>query len=275
MSTLKKLRAPLRMTLAAAMVGVGVLHFVNPEPFIRIVPPAFGDARLLVYVSGVFEVLGGLGLLIERTRRAARDGEIGALDVVSCEHGGESGVRRLALGGYHDAGRVLVEAVNNARTGDAADAGQLGAAMKQQCVDQRATLRAARGVNHEAGRLVDDDEVLVLEHDIERDILWLGLRIDRRGQVDGVGDAGEHLCGRIIGPLAVGGNAALLDQDAQARAGHAGSGVRQPFVEARARGFRRGGQAQGCGLFCRHAFVVVACEVGIRMGPNPVQRINP
>ena len=64
------------MMLAAAMVGVGVLHFVTPEPFMRIVPPAFGDARLLVYVSGVFEVLGGLGLLLPQTRRAAAWGLI-------------------------------------------------------------------------------------------------------------------------------------------------------------------------------------------------------
>lgn len=76
MTLMQKLRAPLRMTLAAAMVAVGVLHFVNPEPFMRIVPPALGDARLLVYVSGVFEVLGGLGLLLERTRRAAAWGLI-------------------------------------------------------------------------------------------------------------------------------------------------------------------------------------------------------
>ena len=76
MTRLERARTPLRMMLAAAMVGVGVLHFVNPEPFMRIVPPAFGDARLLVYVSGVFEVLGGLGLLLPQTRRAAAWGLI-------------------------------------------------------------------------------------------------------------------------------------------------------------------------------------------------------
>jgi uncharacterized membrane protein len=76
MSIMAKLRAPLMVTLAAAMVGVGVLHFVTPEPFMRIVPPALGDARLLVYVSGVFEVLGGVGLLLPQTRRAAAWGLI-------------------------------------------------------------------------------------------------------------------------------------------------------------------------------------------------------
>jgi uncharacterized membrane protein len=76
MNNMTKLRLPLLVTLAAAMVGVGVLHFVTPEPFMRIVPPALGDARLLVYVSGVFEVLGGVGLLLPQTRRAAAWGLI-------------------------------------------------------------------------------------------------------------------------------------------------------------------------------------------------------
>jgi uncharacterized membrane protein len=58
------------------MVAIGAAHFVAPEPFMRIVPPALGDARLLVYVSGVFEVLGGLGLLLPQTRRVAAWGLI-------------------------------------------------------------------------------------------------------------------------------------------------------------------------------------------------------
>ncbi|MCA9577482.1 MAG: hypothetical protein R3B40_31010 [Polyangiales bacterium] len=76
MTRLERARAPLRMALAAGMVGIGVLHFVLPEPFMRIVPPSFGDARLLVLVSGAFEVLGGVGLLLPQTRRAAAWGLI-------------------------------------------------------------------------------------------------------------------------------------------------------------------------------------------------------
>ena len=73
---LRRFARPLLYLLAFNMVAVGVMHFVSPEPFMRIVPPAFGDARTLVYVSGVFEILGGLGLLIPATRRAAAWGLI-------------------------------------------------------------------------------------------------------------------------------------------------------------------------------------------------------
>lgn len=60
-----------RYILAGSMVSIGIAHFVRPGPFVDIVP-AFLPARLvLVYVSGFFEILGGLGLLVERTRRFA------------------------------------------------------------------------------------------------------------------------------------------------------------------------------------------------------------
>ena len=55
-------------TLAAAMVAVGVLHFVRPKPFVRIVPKYLPAPLTLVYVSGFFEILGGIGLLIPETR---------------------------------------------------------------------------------------------------------------------------------------------------------------------------------------------------------------
>lgn len=54
-----------------AMIGVGISHFANPDPFVRIVPGALPHPRALVFISGFFEILGGLGLLIPRTRRAA------------------------------------------------------------------------------------------------------------------------------------------------------------------------------------------------------------
>jgi uncharacterized membrane protein len=53
------------------MVVVGALHFLSPEFFVRIVPDYLPDHALLVAVSGVFEVAGGLGLLVPRVRRAA------------------------------------------------------------------------------------------------------------------------------------------------------------------------------------------------------------
>ncbi len=59
----------LKYVLGVSMMGVGVLHFVSPRGFEKIVPPWLPNAKLLVYISGVFEVLGGLGLLIPFSQR--------------------------------------------------------------------------------------------------------------------------------------------------------------------------------------------------------------
>jgi uncharacterized membrane protein len=63
------LRVATRWLLAAFMVAIGVAHFADPEPFVRIVPPYLPAPYALVLISGAFEVLGGLGLLVPATRR--------------------------------------------------------------------------------------------------------------------------------------------------------------------------------------------------------------
>ncbi|HTJ81944.1 MAG TPA: DoxX-like family protein [Polyangiaceae bacterium] len=60
-----------RHVLAIAMVTVGVLHFANPTPFIRIVPSALPAPDLLVYLSGAIEIALGLALVTRRTREKA------------------------------------------------------------------------------------------------------------------------------------------------------------------------------------------------------------
>ncbi len=70
------LKTPLRFVLAAAMVFIGVLHFVRPDPFVAIVPGFLPAPLALVWISGAFEILGGLGLLVPQTRRAAAWGLI-------------------------------------------------------------------------------------------------------------------------------------------------------------------------------------------------------
>ena len=52
------------------LVG-GVAHFVFTELEMRIVPPYIPWPRAAVFVSGVFELLGAVGLLWPPTRRAA------------------------------------------------------------------------------------------------------------------------------------------------------------------------------------------------------------
>jgi uncharacterized membrane protein len=62
--------------LAIAMIAIGVLHFVRPKPFVRIVPKYLPAPLALVYISGFFEILGGVGLLIPATRSWAAWGLI-------------------------------------------------------------------------------------------------------------------------------------------------------------------------------------------------------
>jgi uncharacterized membrane protein len=58
--------------LAAFFIASGANHFVSGRAYRRIVPPRLqGQARMVVHVSGVAEVLGGAGVLLPRTRRIA------------------------------------------------------------------------------------------------------------------------------------------------------------------------------------------------------------
>lgn len=65
--------------LALFFVFAGVSHFTSPEFFTAIVPPALPAPLALVYVSGVFEILGGLGVLWPATRAAAGVGLVALL----------------------------------------------------------------------------------------------------------------------------------------------------------------------------------------------------
>ncbi len=63
-------RAGLAFVFLWFFIG-GIAHFAFTEAEMRIVPPWMPEPRLLVLVSGFFEVLGALGVLWHRTRRWA------------------------------------------------------------------------------------------------------------------------------------------------------------------------------------------------------------
>lgn len=67
---------------ALLFFSAGVLHFVMPAFFDRIVPPWIPNARLATYVSGVCEIAGAVGLLVPATRVAAAWGLIALLVAV-------------------------------------------------------------------------------------------------------------------------------------------------------------------------------------------------
>ena len=64
---------------AAFYIGAGTLHFVSPAPYLKIMPPWVPWHLAMVYLSGVAEIAGGLGLLIPRLRRAAAWGLVALL----------------------------------------------------------------------------------------------------------------------------------------------------------------------------------------------------
>jgi uncharacterized membrane protein len=71
------------LVLAAIFyVGAGTLHFLKPAPYLKIMPPYIPFHAAMVEISGCFEILGGLGLLIPRTRRLAAWGLVALLIAV-------------------------------------------------------------------------------------------------------------------------------------------------------------------------------------------------
>ncbi len=68
-------------TVGIWLVGIffivaGVYHFAQPTPYLAMMPPWLPEPGLLVVVSGLTEIAGGIGVLIERFRRMAAWGLI-------------------------------------------------------------------------------------------------------------------------------------------------------------------------------------------------------
>ena len=78
-STLARLKRPLLYVMGFLYVLAGVLHFVAPKVYARIVPPSFPRPVFLVYLSGIAEIVLGIGVVIRRTRRPSAWGLIALL----------------------------------------------------------------------------------------------------------------------------------------------------------------------------------------------------
>jgi uncharacterized membrane protein len=61
----------IRRLCGPTFVLAGALHFVMPSAYKRMVPPSLPAPELLVYVSGVAEIVGGVGLMNPAARRIA------------------------------------------------------------------------------------------------------------------------------------------------------------------------------------------------------------
>lgn len=80
---LSRYRVFLRLLLALAFITAGILHFVKTPLYVSIMPPYLPYALELVYISGVFEILGGIGVLIASLRPYAGIGLIALVIAVT------------------------------------------------------------------------------------------------------------------------------------------------------------------------------------------------
>ena len=58
------LRTLVRLLLAALFLFAGTLHLRHPELFLPVMPPSIPFPLACIEISGLFELLGGLGLLL-------------------------------------------------------------------------------------------------------------------------------------------------------------------------------------------------------------------
>lgn len=66
------MEAPWHLYLMASMyIIAGIIHFIKPRMYERIMPRYLPAHRALVYLSGAVEIILGIGLLFEETRALA------------------------------------------------------------------------------------------------------------------------------------------------------------------------------------------------------------
>ena len=66
---LSKLKLPIVYFSSVGYVYVGFLHFIQPDFFLKIMPPYMPYHLELVLISGAIEIVLGVGLLFKRIRK--------------------------------------------------------------------------------------------------------------------------------------------------------------------------------------------------------------
>ncbi len=168
----------------------------------------------------------------ERSRGAPQTTRvIDAFHLVRGELLGEALHRALVLGRDQHAARVLVEAVHDAGPRHAADPFERRPAMGQKRVHQRAVQIAGRGMHHEPRLLVDDDEIVVLVEDDERNVLRLRLGRYGRRHGDGIALARFDPEVRVSYRGFAFAHAAFFDQRLEPRARQIGQPLCQEMIQ--------------------------------------------
>ena len=79
---MKRIKVVMKYLLCAFMVFGGVMHFLNPDFYLKMMPPYLPWHTGLVMLSGVFEILLGIFLVVPRFTRFAAWGIIALLIAV-------------------------------------------------------------------------------------------------------------------------------------------------------------------------------------------------
>jgi uncharacterized membrane protein len=90
----------LRVVLAVFMVAAGIKHFTDAHTFVVMVPSWLPQPLWLVWISGVAELAGGVGILVPAVRRAAGFGLI-ALYVAVFPANVNMALHDIPFGGEH------------------------------------------------------------------------------------------------------------------------------------------------------------------------------
>ena len=76
LNPLESFKANARAATGLTFIFTGITHFLMPEKYLSMMPPFLPAPEFLIYLSGVFEILGGVGLFFARSKRFAATGLI-------------------------------------------------------------------------------------------------------------------------------------------------------------------------------------------------------
>jgi uncharacterized membrane protein len=96
-NTFKSKKGIARVFLALLFIVASSMHFIT-DVELKIIPPFLPLRREALYITGIFEFLGGIGLLIPRFRRAAAWG-LAALLVAIFPANIYHAIKNIQLGG--------------------------------------------------------------------------------------------------------------------------------------------------------------------------------
>ena len=142
------------------------------------VPGVRGPAHAIVMHGHALTMLwmprnGGADVAFGARHHATDDGEVDFLHRSPGKLIRERDMGFVILGHHQAAAGFLVEPMDDARSRHAADAAELPGAMMEERIDQRVRLIARRGMHHQTGGLVQNEQRVVFKNDIERDVFRL------------------------------------------------------------------------------------------------------